>query len=173
MLSCWFTSINHLHIWEHFESKLWSLVKLPDLMSHAYSYSIIYFVRNYCFFSDKIDYAHYFSWSRCAKVGSFFRQEARLRRVASPPARARNFWQPNLFRAAQKIPCYVLSNIKSDWWRVGYQCFSIHTDAGMSYPTEEWGKNKPTNVGRNISISIWQNECLDKLINGHTNDPFV
>lgn len=41
-------------MWEHFESKLWSLLKLPDLMSHAYSYSIIYFVRNYYFFSDKM-----------------------------------------------------------------------------------------------------------------------
>lgn len=45
-------------------------------MSHAYSYSIIYFVRNYCFFSDKIEYAHYFSWSKCAKVGSFLIRES-------------------------------------------------------------------------------------------------
>jgi len=29
-----------------------------------------------------------------------------------PPARASTFEQPNLFRAAQKIPCYVFENIK-------------------------------------------------------------
>jgi len=28
------------------------------------------------------------------------------------PARASTFEQPNLFRAAQKIPCYVFENIK-------------------------------------------------------------
>jgi len=53
-------------------------------------------------------YAHYFSWSKCAKVGSFFKQTTLRSRVACPPARARTFEQPNLFRAAQKIPCYVL-----------------------------------------------------------------
>jgi len=29
-----------------------------------------------------------------------------------PPARASTFELPNLFRAAQKIPCYVFENIK-------------------------------------------------------------
>ena len=46
-----------------------------------------------------------------------------------PPARARTFGQPDLFRAAQKIPCYVPANIKirrrTDYWQAYLGCGGI------------------------------------------------
>jgi len=61
-----------------------------------------------------------------------------------PPARARNFWQPNLFRAAQKIPCYVLSNIKirlmTNWKRA-----SLNAEDTYGYVLSLGNKSKAFN----------------------------
>lgn len=76
-----------------------------------------------------------------------------------PPARARTFEQPVLFRAAQKIPCYVPANIKirrrTDYWQA-FKGFS----GASTMCLIAWGENR--------TFTYWFTGCK-RATNDHSN----